>query len=141
MRPRSLTAPHKRYVVRVAISMALYIIFLSVALRFVGRGDVTGPLAYILAALPGLAVIGVFWAVGRLLVEETDEYLRMLLVRQTLIATAFALSIATVWGFLENVELVPHVDAFYIAILWFAGLGVGSLVNWLTLGASGGDCR
>ena len=138
---RRLNPAHKRYVLRVAIAMAAYIIFLTVALRFVARGDVAGPLAYVLGALPGLAVIGVFWAVGRLLIEETDEYLRMLLVRQTLVATAFSLSIATVWGFLENVRLVPHVDAFYIAILWFAGLGVGSLVNWLTLGDSGGNCR
>lgn len=130
----------KRYLIRVAIAMAAYILFLSIALRYVGEGIVTGPLAYLLGALPGLAVIGVFWAIGRLLVEETDEYKRMLLVRQSLVASAFALSIATVWGFLENVELVPHVDAFYIAILWFAGLGVGSLVNWLTLGSSG-DCR
>ena len=138
---RRLSPAHKRYVLRVAIAMAAYLMFLPVALRFVARGDVTGPLAYVLGALPGLAVIGVFWAVGRLLIEETDEYLRMLLVRQTLVATAFSLSIATVWGFLENVRLVPHVDAFYIAILWFAGLGVGSLVNWLTLGDSGGNCR
>ena len=136
---RRVRPAEKRYLVRLAVSMVLYIIFLGVALRYVARGDVTGPLAYLLGALPGIAVIGVFWAVGRLLVEETDEYKRMLLVRQTLVATAFALSIATVWGFLENVGLVPHVDAFYIAILWFAGLGVGSLVNWLTLGSSG-DC-
>ena len=117
--------------------MAFYLVFLTVALRFVGSGRVTGPLAYLLGALPGVAVIGVFWAIGRLLVEETDEYQRMLLVRQTLVATAFSLSIATVWGFLENVGLVPHVDAFYIAILWFAGLGVGGLVNRLTLGDGG----
>jgi hypothetical protein len=63
----------------------------------------------------------------------------MLLVRQTLVATGFALSVATVWGFLENFELVAHVDAFYIAILWFLGLGLGSLYNRLTLGDSG-DC-
>ncbi len=44
------------------------------------------------------------------------------------------------WGFLENMKLVPHVDAFYIAVLWFVGLGVGSLVNYLTLGDSG-DCK
>ena len=128
----------RRYLWRLAISMTLYMAFLFIALRTVD--SVTGPLAYLLGALPGIAVLGVFWAIGRLLVEETDEYLRMLLVRQTLVATAFALSIATVWGFLENVRLVPHVDAFYITVLWFAGLGVGSLFNWLTIGDSG-DCR
>ena len=128
----------RRYLWRLAISMLFYMAFLFIALRYVD--EVTGPLAYLLGALPGIAVLGVFWAIGRLLIEETDEYLRMLLVRQTLVATAFSLSIATVWGFLENVKLVPHVDAFYIAILWFVGLGVGSLVNWLTIGDSG-DCK
>ena len=134
---RRMNLPQKRYVQRVFVSMVFYIALLSIALHYVGRGLVTGPLAYILGALPGFAVIGVFWAIGRLLVEETDEYQRMLLVRQSLVASAFALSIATVWGFLENVRLVPHIDAFYIAILWFVGLGVGSLVNRLTLGATG----
>ena len=128
----------RRYLRRLAISMIFYMAFLFIALRYVD--SVTGRVAYLLGALPGIAVLGVFWAIGRLLVEETDEYLRMLLVRQTLVATAFSLSIATVWGFLENVKLVPHVDAFYIAILWFVGLGVGSLVNWLTISNSG-DCR
>ena len=133
----------KRYVRRVFVSMACYLLSLAIAMRFVGDGEgqITGPLAYLLALLPGFSIIGVFWAVGRLLVEEQDEFQRVLLVRQSLVATAFALSIATVWGFLEAVGLVPHVDAYFIAILWFAGLGVGSLVNWLTLGASGGDCR
>ena len=130
----------KRYVRRVFVSMACYIVFRSIALHFVGNGHVTGPLAYLLAALPGLSVIGVFWAVGRLLIEEQDEFQRVLLVRQSLVATAFALSIATIWGFLEAVGLVPHVDTYFIAVLWFAGLGVGSLVNWLTLGTTGG-CR
>ncbi|MDP9162912.1 MAG: hypothetical protein M3N06_02320 [Pseudomonadota bacterium] len=127
----------KRYVVRVAISMLAYIVTLMLAIRLVRDGHMTGPVAWLLAALPGLAVSGVFWAIGRLLVEETDEYQRMLLVRQSLVASAFALSIATVWGFLENAGLVGHVDAFYVAILWFMGLGVGSFVNALTLGRGG----
>ena len=70
-----------------------------------------------------------FWAIGRLLVEEQDEYIRMLLVRQTLVATGFTLSLVTIWGFLENFRLVPHVDAFYVAVLWFVGLGVNSVAN------------
>ncbi len=138
---RRINPAQKRYVRRVFVAMACYLVTLSIALHYVGKGHLAGPLAYLLALLPALSVSGVFWAVGRRLVEETDEYQRMLLVRQSLVATAFALSIATAWGFLEAVGLVPHVDAYFIAILWFAGLGVGSLVNWLTLGTTGGDCR
>ncbi len=134
---RRMNPPQKRYVIRVAISMLAYMGTLVLAISLVRDGHMSGPLAWILAALPGLAVTGVFWAIGRLLIEETDEYQRMLLVRQSLVASAFALSIATVWGFLENARLVGHVDAFYIAILWFAGLGIGSLVNALTVNRGG----
>jgi len=76
----------------------------------------------------------VFWAIGHLLVEETDEYLRTLLVRQMLIATGLTMVVATIYGFLENYGLVPHVDAFYLTILFFAGLGIGAVVNRLTVG-------
>lgn len=127
----------RRYLLRIATAMALYLLFLAIALRLVGSGAVSGAAAYLLAALPGLAVVGVFWAMARLLIEETDEYQRMLLARQSLVATAFALSLASVWGFLENFGLVAHVDAFYIAILWFAGLGLGSIFNWVTVGDPG----
>lgn len=130
---RQSNPAQRRYVLRIAAAMAAYLVTLSAALRFVGGGAVTGPLAFLLALLPGISVAGIFWAVGRLLVEERDEYLRMLLVRQTLVATGFTLSVATMWGFLENFRLVPHVDAFYIAVLWFLGLGVGSCYNMLSL--------
>ena len=129
----------RRYVIRIAISMAAYLVTLALAIRLVRDGTLVGPLAWALAFLPGLSVAGVFWAVGRLLIEETDEFVRMLLVRQTLIATAITLSATTIYGFLENFGLVGHIDAFYVAILWFAGLGVGALVNKLTLGASGNE--
>ena len=129
----------RRYVIRIAISMAAYLVTLALAIRLVRDGTLVGPLAWALAFLPGLSVAGVFWAVGRLLIEETDEFVRMLLVRQVLIATAITLSAATVYGFLENFGLVGHIDAFYIAILWFVGLGVGALVNKLTLGTSGSE--
>jgi hypothetical protein len=128
---------YRRYVMRIAIFTAAYLVTLTVAVRFVGHGHVGGPLAYVLALLPGLSVAGFFWAIGRLLVEQDDEYQKMLLVRQSLIATGFTLTLVTIWGFLENFKLVSHVDAFYVAVLWFLGLGVGSLVNRLTLGGAG----
>ncbi len=97
----------------------------------------SGGAAYVAAVLPALPIIGIFTAMGRYLVEEQDEFVRVLMVRQTLWASGFALSVATVWGFLENFELVPHVDAYYIAVLWFGGLGLGACINRLTLGDSG----
>ena len=91
-----------------------------------------------LAILPGISVAGVFWAIGRLLVEEQDEYQRLMLVRQVLVATGFTLTIVTIYGFLENFGMVTHVDAFYVAILWFVGLAVGAAANRLSLGSWGG---
>ena len=119
----------RRYVQRIAVATLCYLVTLFVAIHFVGEGIVTGPLAYLLGILPGLSVAGFFWAIARLIVEERDEYLRLLLVKQALVATGFTLTLVTIWGFLENLALVPHVDAFYVAILWFFGLGVGSCVN------------
>ena len=132
------TLAHRRYVKRVLIAMVLYVATLFLAEYLIDDGGLTGPLAWLVALLPGLCVASVFWAIGRLLFEETDEYLRSLLVRQMLVATGLTMVVATIYGFLENYGLVGHVDAFYLTVLFFAGLGVGSLVNRLTLGKDGG---
>ena len=124
------------YTWRVGLAMGVYLVSLPAAVHFVGQGVVsrTDPLAWILALIPGIAVAAIFWAYGKMLIEETDEYQRLLHVRQSLIATGFTLGLVTIYGFLENFGLVGHVDAFYVAILWFFGLGIGGLVNRLTLG-------
>lgn len=98
----------------------------------------SGPVAYLAAIAPALPIIGIFAAIGRYFIEESDEYLRVMMVRQALIATGFAMSITTAWGFLENFDLVPHIYAYYAAILWFGGLGIGSCANWLQT-RRGGD--
>ena len=130
---------NRRYLKRLAVAMICYMATLFVAITQVRDGHLTGPLAWLLALLPGLSVAGVFWAIGKLLVEEQDEFQRMLLVRQVLVATGFTLTIVTVYGFLENFGLVSHIDGFYVAILWFGGLAVGSIFNRLTLGVWGGQ--
>lgn len=90
-----------------------------------------GPLAVVLAILPALPVIGMIWAVGRLIVEIDDEYQRFLLVKTTLVATGLTLAFATVIGFLENFHLIPHVPGFLVTVLWFAMIGVGGcIVRW-----------
>ena len=130
----------RRYLIRLAVLMSAYLVTLFVAVYAFRHQLVSGPLAYPLAILPAVPIIGVFWAVMRLLVEEPDEYLRMLFVRQALIATGFCLTVMTIWEFLQNFDLVPPGNGgFGAAFFWFMGLGVGALYNWLTLGTTG-DC-
>ena len=131
------TAAWKRYNRRVILLSILYAAFLLAAVYGFKHKLVPSPLAYPVAILPALPIIGIFVAMGRYLVEEQDEYVRMLMVRQTLWASGFALSVATVWGFLENFDLVEHVDAYSVAIVWFIGLGIGGIVNKLTIGEPG----
>ena len=94
-----------------------------------------GIAAWALAITPALPLLGVFWAIMRLLVEETDEYIRMLFVRQCLFATGFCLTIVTIWQWLQNFDLVPPGNGgFGAAFFWFIGLGFGAVYNRVTMG-------
>jgi hypothetical protein len=125
----------KKYNFRLIWLSLAYAVFLIAAVYAFKHQLLQGLPAYIAAILPALPIIGIFAAIGRYLVEEQDEYVRMLMVRQTLWASGFALSIATVWGFLESFELVGRPEFYWIAVIWFGGFGLGGIVNRVTLGA------
>lgn len=128
----------RRYLLRMVVLMSLYLATLFVAVYAFRNQLVAGLWAWPLAILPALPIIGVFWAVMRLLIEEPDEFIRLMLVRQALIATGFCLTVTTIWEFLQNFELVPAGNGgFGAAFFWFVGLGVGALYNWLTVGTTG----
>ena len=133
----SMNPAWKRYNIRVVWLSVLYSVFLIGSVYAFKHEMLSGVSAYAAAILPALPVVGIFAAIGLYLVEEKDEYVRMLMVRQTLWASGFALSVATIWGFLESFDLVERVDSYYIVVLWFGGLGLGACINRLTLGASG----
>ncbi len=95
----------------------------------------------LLALLPGLAVIGWIWSMGRLLVELDDEYMRMLEVRKFIIATGITLAVVSVWGIIELYASVPRMPVFFVFPLWCLGLGIGSVANRLSFGHDTGSCR
>jgi hypothetical protein len=125
----------RRYNRSVLLLSLAYALILFGVITFFKNSSPTGLSAYAAAILPALPIVGIFAVMGRYLSDEQDEFVRMLTVRQTLYASAFALSIATIWGFLENFDLVGHIDAYYVAVLWFGGLGIGSCINKLTIGS------
>jgi len=128
----------RRYLVRLIVLMTIYLVSLFIAVRAFRADAVSGIPAYALAIAPALPVVGVFWAVMRFLVEEKDEFIRLLQVRQCLFATGFCLTIMTIWEFLQNFDLVPPGNGgFGAAFFWFVGLGFGGVYNKLTIGTAG----
>ena len=128
------TPAWKRYNVRLIWLSLLYCAFLLPAVYGFKHQLVPHSVAYLVAILPALPIIGIFAALGRYLIEEQDEYVRMLTVRQILWASGLTLSFATVWGFLDNFKLVGHADGYWLLVVWFFGLGLGNIINRLTLG-------
>ena len=136
MSSSSYSRAKRRYDIRVIGLSLLYAVFLLAAVYGFKHHLISGVGAWIAGVLPALPIIGIFACIGLYLVEENDEYLRMMTVRQTLWASGFSLSIATIWGFLESFDLVGHVPVYWVSVLWFAGLGLGRCVNALTIGRS-----
>jgi len=130
-------AAHQRYIQRVAICTSLYLATFAL-LTFSDRElEIAYEMKFALAIPPGLALVGVFWAIGRLIIEEKDEFLKLLVVRQSLIASGIAVSAATIWGFLERAEVVAHIDAYWWAFAWFLGLFIGGAINRVQYGTWG----
>jgi len=127
----------RRYQLRVAVAMAVYLVSLFGANYLIGQGLIGGAFAWALALLPGLATAGLFYAIGMLIVEQKDEFQRMLLVRMNLIAAGFAMSMASIWGFLESFALVDHANAYLIVVAWAVGQLLGGLSNRMTHGTWG----
>lgn len=130
----------RRYMLRSLGVAAVFLVTLYIAGSLIRGHSVSGPLAYGVALVPGFAMVAFFWANGKMIVEMEDEFLRMLAVRQQLIAMGFTMSVATLWGTLEILDLVPHVSAFYIIVVWSVGTIVGQVANLVTHGTGGGTC-
>jgi hypothetical protein len=127
----SLGKPMRRYMLRLTVAITLYAIVLVAVILIFQKLDPGGALAFGLAILPALPIVAVFWTIARLLLETTDEYQRLMFTKDILVTTGLTLSIATIWGFLENFDQVPHAKGFHLSGLWFFLLFVTSMVRRL----------
>lgn len=128
---------YRRYLVRMAVAAVVYVLTIGLAASVLHKQAPVGVVSAAVATLPGLAVIGMIWAFGRLLIELEDEYLRMLEVRKIVFATGFALSVASVWGMLEMFTEAPPLPVVWMFPIWSAGVALGAIWNKLTLGDAG----
>jgi hypothetical protein len=131
------TPARRRSVIRLAIVMAVYFVGIVAANYLIEQVGVSRPIAFAVALIPGFATVGLFYSTAVMILETEDEFMRMLAVRQQMIAVGFAMSVACVWGFLEEFRLVEHVSSYYIVVLWAAGVFIGQVANRITHGVWG----
>jgi hypothetical protein len=120
--------PARRYRRRFMIAMSLYVLALAAAIEGYLRLQPRGALAYGLAILPALPLMGAIAAMGFYLKEETDEFERSVQAEAALWATGGLLAAATVWGFLEMFGLAPHLEVWLAFPAWAAFLVPGQIL-------------
>jgi len=104
--------------------MLFYVLFLVVSVSVFARYHPAGPLAYVLAILPALPIVGMIAVFGIYLGEEKDELQRAMGVQALLWSTGATLSLTTVWGFLENFTNVPHLQLMWIYPIFGVFFGI-----------------
>ncbi len=114
----------KTYNRRALIWSFSYVVTLFFAVTVFNIYAPTGPIAWAIAILPALPILYFIWSLGRYLIDETDEYLKMQQVSNALFATGLLLTVATFWGFLETFKLMPHVPGWAAIPVWAIGLGL-----------------
>jgi hypothetical protein len=119
-----------RYNRRMLTAGAIYVVGLFAAIWANDTLGADGLLAFLFALAPSLGVLMMVWAMGRLLVEEEDEYLRYKLVRSSLFGLGTLLTLATVWGFFEQFDLVPHAPSWLAVPVFALGLGFANCTRW-----------
>ncbi len=119
-----------RYNRRMLTAGAIYVVGLFTAIWAHDELHPNGLAAFAVAFLPSIGVLWMVWAMSRLLVEETDEYLRHRMVRSSLFGLGTLLTLATVWGFFEQFDLVPHAPTWAAVPVFALGLGLANCTRW-----------
>ncbi|HEV2044290.1 MAG TPA: hypothetical protein VGR05_06380 [Sphingomicrobium sp.] len=120
----------RRYNRRMLTASAVYVLGLFGAIWAHDLLRPNGAVAFLFAFAPSIGVLLMVWAMARLVTEETDEYLRYRYVRSSLFGLGTLLTLATVWGFFEQFDLVPHVPTWAAVPVFAIGLGIANCTRW-----------
>lgn len=117
-----------RYRRRFFPAMALYVLCLTASVWIFSRYHPTGALAYLLALLPAIPIVGVIVTIGLYLADEKDEFQRNLIVQSMIWSMGGVLAATTVWGFLEMFVRVPHLAPYLVFPLFWFFVGVSGCI-------------
>ena len=124
MKCAPVTKAGRRYIYRLAPTMAVYLLFIFIARWTFHHLHPAGFVVYLLAILPALPLVGSLAVVGLYIAEESDEFERSILVQSMLWGLAGAFSISTIWGSLEDFAKAPHISTFNVFLFFWIFMGV-----------------
>ncbi|MDV6330083.1 hypothetical protein [Asticcacaulis sp. 201] len=105
-----------RYIFRTLLFMSIYVALNVAAILVVFDG--LDPLGKALvAACVAVPVALQIWATLAQ-IKESDEFIRMMLTKQFLIAAGAAISLSSAWGFAESYAHAPHAPGWLVYILY-----------------------
>lgn len=122
------SAAARRYMGLMGPVMALYVVVLLASIWALSTQGLEGPIKYLVAIAPALPISATVVLVGRYLAEETDEFLRSVVVQSILWGTALVLIATTLWGFLEETAGAPHIPLYWVYPLFCAGMVPAAMV-------------
>ena len=127
----AMNAARRRYLARFTPMMVAYVASVMGVTWVFNNQPPEGVLKYALAILPALPILGVIAIMGRYLVEETDEFVRMRHAMVLLVSIGLTLSFCAAWGFLEIYAGVPAIGLFNVVWGFFGAQLISSpIVNW-----------
>jgi hypothetical protein len=118
------TKAERRYLYRLALTQLFYLVFLFIAVWTFHHSHPTGLAVYFLALLPALPVVASFGIVGLYVSEQSDEFERSVTLQSMLWGLGIALSINTIWGFLEDYASAPHLSPVYTYLFFWIFMGL-----------------
>jgi hypothetical protein len=119
-----------RYNRRMLIASGVYVVGLFGAIWAHDTWQPDGAVAFLFAFAPSVGVLMMVWAMACLIAEEEDEYLRHRYIRSSLFGLGGLLTLATVWGFFEQFDLVPHAPSWMAVPIFALGLGIAHCTRW-----------
>ena len=126
----NLSPAMARYNRRMMAAGGIYVVGLFGAIWAHDSLHPNGLAAFAIAFLPSIGVLMMVYTMARLIAEEEDEYQRHRHIRASLFGLGTLLTLATVWGFFEQFDLVPHVPTWAAVPVFALGLGFANCTPW-----------
>ncbi len=117
----------RRYNRGMLMASLAYILGMGIAVWLTDANGLDGQVLWVIAFLPIVPIFAMIWVMARYITEEQDEYLRHLAVMSNMGGLALLMGLASLWGFFEEFELVPHAPGWFSVPVWAVGMG---LTRW-----------